>query len=107
MMPFNYHRDARQEHLSAIRYYVSAIRYYADQSKNLGEDYAQEVQDTIDKICLNPRRYALIGRTVRKCNTDRFQYKIIYTVETDGILIVAVAHHSRRPGYWRYRLNTP
>jgi plasmid stabilization system protein ParE len=28
-------------------------------------------------------------------------FSIIYRVETDRVLIVAVAHERRRPGYWK------
>jgi hypothetical protein len=30
-------------------------------------------------------------------------YKIVYSVEVDIIFIWAVAHDSRKPGYWRKR----
>jgi hypothetical protein len=33
----------------------------------------------------------------------RFPYSLIYTVIGDEVRILAVAHHSRRPGYWRGR----
>jgi len=33
----------------------------------------------------------------------RFPYSLIYTESGDEIRILAVAHHSRRPGYWRGR----
>jgi len=34
-----------------------------------------------------------------------FPYSVIYFVEA-AIIIVAVAHDRRRPGYWRERLNS-
>ncbi len=40
------------------------------------------------------------GRILRK-----FHYSLIYTIERDGLLILAVAHHSRRPGYWVGRVS--
>ena len=33
----------------------------------------------------------------------RFPFSLIYTVMGDQLRILAVAHHSRRPGYWRNR----
>jgi hypothetical protein len=33
----------------------------------------------------------------------RFPFSLIYRVDRDTIAILAVAHHSRRPGYWRRR----
>ena len=37
---------------------------------------------------------------IRKHVLQKFRYSLIYTVEEDCLLILAVAHHSRRPGYW-------
>jgi hypothetical protein len=34
----------------------------------------------------------------------RFLHLLFYRVERERIFIVAVAHHRRRPGYWRSRL---
>jgi hypothetical protein len=36
----------------------------------------------------------------------RFPYSLIYAALVDEIRILAVAHHSRRPGYWRDRSPT-
>jgi hypothetical protein len=35
----------------------------------------------------------------------RFPYGVIYTIDPQGILIVAVAHLHRHPTYWRSRVN--
>jgi hypothetical protein len=40
----------------------------------------------------------------RGCLTHVFPHGILYTIEQDHILILAVMHCSREPGYWRYRL---
>jgi len=36
--------------------------------------------------------------------TRRFPFRIVYELQPDRIWIVAVAHLSRRPGYWARRL---
>ena len=41
---------------------------------------------------------------MRRCLLRVFPYSLLYTIESDFILIVAVMHGKRRPGYWRYRL---
>jgi toxin ParE1/3/4 len=33
----------------------------------------------------------------------RFPYWLVYMVSEDEIRVLAVAHHSRRPGYWKER----
>jgi toxin ParE1/3/4 len=41
---------------------------------------------------------------VRRFNLRGFPYHLIYRIE-ENIVIYAVAHHKRRPGYWSSRLN--
>ena len=40
----------------------------------------------------------------RRCVFLQFPYAMIYRSYADHILIVAITHTSRRPGYWRPRL---
>jgi hypothetical protein len=34
----------------------------------------------------------------------RFPFGLLYAIETERIVIVAVAHLKRRPGYWKDRI---
>jgi plasmid stabilization system protein ParE len=43
---------------------------------------------------------------VRRVEVHGFRYGLIYMVRPDSIFIIAVAHYSRRRGYWRHRLKT-
>ena len=40
----------------------------------------------------------------RKVTVRGFPFSVIYLQETGGIVVVAVAHHARQPGYWAGRL---
>jgi hypothetical protein len=31
----------------------------------------------------------------------RFPYRVVFQAEGDRVTVVAIAHHGRRPGYWR------
>jgi hypothetical protein len=33
----------------------------------------------------------------------KFSFDLVYIVEADSIVVLALAHHRRRPGYWRAR----
>jgi toxin ParE1/3/4 len=46
-----------------------------------------------------PTRYIAIDDEVRRCVAWKFPYGILYTIEQDYILILAVMHCSREPGY--------
>jgi len=39
----------------------------------------------------------------RRILLRRFPYQIVYRLKPDGIVVVAVAHLKRRPGYWKSR----
>jgi hypothetical protein len=45
-----------------------------------------------------------LGGETRRCLLRRFPYGLIYALDQDDILILAVAHTRREPGYWRDRL---
>ena len=35
----------------------------------------------------------------------KFRFSLLYSIEKDSLLILAVAHHSRRPRYWVHRVS--
>jgi len=51
-----------------------------------------------------PRAGKLVGRRARRIEVSGFRYAVIYQILPDLIFILAIAHHSRRPGFWRSRL---
>ena len=57
------------------------------------------VENAIERILEDPLRYRPLDEDVRRCLTRVFPYAILYTIESGFILIVAVAHLSREPGY--------
>lgn len=44
------------------------------------------------------------GTDIRRRILRQFPYSIFYIVEDDNVVIIAIAHHKRRPGYWLPRL---
>lgn len=44
------------------------------------------------------------GGPVRRRVLQGFPYSLFFKVNTDEVVILAVAHHSRRPGYWIDRM---
>jgi plasmid stabilization system protein ParE len=88
----------------------AAARWYQEQVKGLGEQFLDELVDSLHAIEKHPRRYAPYPRApkdrdVRRCLLRRFPYLIIYEVRHADVLVLAVAHAKRRPNYWRDRLN--
>ena len=63
-----------------------------------------EIVNLQDRILEFPDSGRPFGRRLRRARVRGFPYGLLYRVEPSRILIVAVAHLHRRPGYWRSRL---
>jgi len=96
-MKFAFHPDARLE-------YREAAAFYERRRPGLGAAFTCEIESVIEQILEQPERWRFIEQDVRRRLAHKFPYGVLYTVESDSILIVAVAHGSRKPGYWRDRL---
>jgi toxin ParE1/3/4 len=90
-------------HPEALTEYAEAVQYYTGQRVEIAQAFINAVEDTIYRIRESPARHGVIEDDVRRCMTQRFPYGILYTIEQDYILIVAVMHCSREPGYWKSR----
>lgn len=51
-----------------------------------------------------PKAAPEIRHGIRKRALRTFRFSLLYAIEKQGILILALAHHSRRPGYWIGRI---
>lgn len=96
-MTFTFHPDAEAE-------LDQAVAYYEAKQIGLGLTLADEVYVTIARICDYPNSGAPFSKNTRRCLTKRFPYRIIYQIQADTVRIIAVAHLSRRPGYWESRI---
>jgi plasmid stabilization system protein ParE len=81
-----------------------AVIWYDSQSKGLGTRFLDDLDRTIRRIAAYPFSCVEIEPDLRRCLLTRFPYGIIYGVDSDTIVIIAVAHLHREPRYWIDRL---
>jgi hypothetical protein len=81
-----------------------AVSWYNAQVQGLGDAFLVEVLRVVSLIERYPRAWHPLGESTRRCRLSRFPYGVVYAVEPEEILIVALAHLHRRPDYWRGRL---
>jgi len=94
---YTFHPEARLE-------YLDAAAYYESRKPGVGSAFTIEVEATIARILERPDRFRTIHKGVHTCRTRTFPYAILYTIEQGALLIVAVMHLRREPGYWRKRI---
>lgn len=95
--------------MKTVSYHEEAIRELTDakDSSDEPEAFDGDVFDVLELLMLGGVRSARIGRTdARQWIMDRLPYSIIYVDGDESIRIIAFAHHKRKPGYWRKRLQS-
>lgn len=85
--------------------YLEALVYYGTRQPESALEFEAEFESLIERILESPRMYRVTHEpSVRQASMRRFPCSIVYQEVADGILIIAVAHHRRRQGYWLDRI---
>lgn len=96
-MKYEFHPEAELE------LYEAAQRYEAEVS-GLGIRFGDEVERVVDLLLEHPEIGARVDENLRHFVLRKFPFSVVYAVADDLVYIVAVAHGSREPEYWRLRV---
>lgn len=80
-----------------------AIGWYAEQAPGLGDAFLLETLKVLKLVEQFPQAWHPLTPEIRRCRLKRFPYSVVYALDAEGILVLAVAHQHRKPGYWRNR----
>jgi plasmid stabilization system protein ParE len=83
---------------------LDAAIFYESQAHNLGKGFLSIIEITLQDISKNPLRWPILDCGVRRRLINRFPYAILYKLDNNQIIIVAIMHLHRRPNYWIERL---
>ena len=97
-MNYSLHPEAEEDLRDAAEFYRERA------SNSLSQYLLGEFEQSVNILLQHPGLRSLWrGGGRRRYLMKRFPYSLVYTVSGEEIRILAVAHHSRRPGYWRRR----
>lgn len=88
----------------AEKEFREAARFYENEAPGVGIEFVVELHKVVAAILDNPLAAQAVRKSIRKKVLPRFPFNVLYSVENEIIVIVAVAHQKRRPTYWRRRL---
>ena len=94
-----FHPEAHEE-------MIESARFYEERSEGLGSDFLIAVEETTRRIEQFPEAGPIDRANTRKRLVSGFPFTILYEIQPDRILVAAVMHQHRRPGYWRKRLSS-
>lgn len=97
MIGYRFLRPAEEEMTEAALFYEAA-------STGLGSNFLDDVHRATEKLREHPYLGQAVAPNLRKTLLHQFPFSLIYSVEVDQILIIAVAHYGRRPDYWQDRV---
>lgn len=100
MTPLRWHPRTKAE-------LTQAAAWYEARREALGDAFVDAVQAAARAVSVNPLRFSLLRHAPpdvqpRRAPVNGFPYLLIYEVRADHVLVVAVAHEKRRPGYWSH-----
>ncbi len=91
-------------HRLAAREYRSSRDWYAKRSLDVAQRFRIAVERAADRIATDPDALPVLVGEYRYVRVARFPYVLVFRrLDAAAVMIIAVAHTSRRPGYWRRR----
>ena len=91
-------------HPHAEEDFLAAYAWYSDRSETAARAFLREMDRAILRISEAPERWPAYDSLTRRFVLARFPFSVIYRVTQQAVEVMAVAHHKRKPGYWRPRL---
>ncbi|MFZ0501331.1 MAG: hypothetical protein WAM52_19530 [Steroidobacteraceae bacterium] len=88
---------------------VEAAGWYEARRRGLGEDFRLEFKSALDRLregLLPGTRWpgSLGERGVKRLLMRRFPFSVVFVEMDQHVVVLALAHHRRKPSYWQGRL---
>ena len=82
----------------------ASVDWYEEQAGGLGVDFISELDRAINSIKTLPDVWPKYQIHYQKFLLSRFPFSVVFEVEEHQIVVYAVMHNSRKPGYWNDRI---
>ena len=84
---------------------IQEVEFYENIEAGLGARFLASIREVVSRAILYPLTGSPYRKNTRRLLVKDFTFAVIYRSHTDGVVIFAVAHLSKRPGYWRSRID--
>ncbi len=90
-------------HAGARQDFLTAVEYFSTISGAVSNSFINEFERCIRIIETQPTAWTPIDFNCRRCLFQSFKYSIIFKIDGQDIIVLAVMHNSRNPYYWTER----
>jgi toxin ParE1/3/4 len=84
---------------------LAEVAYYNEKELALGIRFLAAVEDATARALTYPLTGTPASENTRRIFLKDFPFALVYRPDENGIVVFALAHHARRPGYWRNRID--
>jgi plasmid stabilization system protein ParE len=95
--PLRFHPEAQQE-------YLTALAWYRERSLIAAINFEGAFDQAVARIREAPLRWPIYFKDFRKYILRQYPFGIVYQDFSPEIVVLAVAHGRRQPGYWKDRV---
>ena len=83
--------------------FLEQVAFYEDRQKGLGERFRRAVEAAVTLASAHPKLGSPWKFQTRRVFPKGFEFSLVYRVEGDELIVLALAHFRRRPAYWKRR----
>lgn len=88
---------------AARRELLAEVSFHNEVQSGLGQRFLEAVEAAVSLALAFPLAGSPSPAKTRTVLVRGFRFSVVYRPAPDGIVVFAVAHHSRRPSYWHSR----
>jgi plasmid stabilization system protein ParE len=77
-----------------------AVVWFEERAEGKGLDFLDDLDRVVRLVKAYPFASPQIEPEIRRCLFARFPYSVVYGLDEDTIVVIAVAHTHRAPQYW-------
>lgn len=85
---------------------LKEVAYFSATGIGLGVKFQRAVETAVNLAVANPDGGAPSMHGTRRRLVKGFPFSVVYRVREAEILVVAIMHHRRKPGYWVSRIES-
>ena len=92
----------------AIEDVVAAAVWYERQAEGLGTEFIDEILRALDRASDNPELFRVVRQEgeVRRVLTDRFPYRIFFSISDQTLYVHAILHGAQHDHRWKQRMTS-
>ncbi len=91
-------------HPAALAEFFNAVGFYETQTRGLGLRFYDEVTRVFELLAQNPDIAPFFDAPYRRYVCREFPFNVVYRIADGHVVILAIMHQPRHPGYWKTRV---